>query len=330
MEIVSEPDLRSPAEASAYLRALRAVLTYLGACDGNMEEGSLRCDANVSIRRRGATELGTRTEIKNMNSFRNVEHAIDFEIRRQIGVVQSGGRIVQETRLWDAERAVTAPMRSKEEAHDYRYFPEPDLLPLRADPALLDALRADLPELPAARRERFVRDYGIPPYDAEVLTARRDLAEYFEGAVAAHRNAKAISNWVMGDILRLVRERRLDDALVITDWPVAPRSLAKLVALIDDGTISGKIAKTVFEAMVASGKEPADIVAAQGLTQVTDSGAIGQAIDGVLAQHADKVAEYRSGKDKLFGFFVGQVMKATGGKANPQAVNEILRAKLAG
>jgi len=330
MEIVSEPDLRSPSEASAYLRALRAVLTYLGACDGNMEEGSMRCDANVSIRRRGATELGTRTEIKNMNSFRSVERAIDFEIRRQIDVVASGGRIVQETRLWDADRGLTAPMRSKEEAHDYRYFPEPDLLPLRVERELLDALREDLPELPVARRERFVRDYGIPPYDAEVLTARRDVADYFEAAVAAHANAKSISNWVMGDILRLVRERRLDDALVITEWPVAPQALAKLVALIDDGTISGKIAKTVFEEMVASGREPADIVAAKGLTQVTDTGAIAQAIDGVLAQHGEKVAEFRAGKDKLFGFFVGQVMKATGGKANPQAVNEILRAKLAG
>ncbi len=330
MEIVSEPDIRSPAEASAYLRALRAILTYLGACDGNMEEGSLRCDANVSIRPRGSTELGTRTEIKNMNSFRNVERAIDFEIRRQIDVLETGGRIVQETRLWDAERGVTSPMRSKEEAHDYRYFPEPDLPPLRVDRAWLEGLRADLPELPTARRDRFVRDYGIPAYDAEVLTARRDLADYFEQAVAAHANAKAISNWVMGDILRLVRERRLDDALVITDWPVAPEALAKLIALIDDGTISGKIAKTVFEDMVACGSDPAEIVTAKGLTQVTDSSAITAAVEGVLAQHADKVAEYRGGKEKLFGFFVGQVMKATGGKANPQAVNEILRAKLAG
>jgi aspartyl-tRNA(Asn)/glutamyl-tRNA(Gln) amidotransferase subunit B len=330
MEIVSEPDIASPAEASAYLRALRAVLQYLGVCDGNMEEGSFRCDANVSVRRRGTTTLGTRAEIKNMNSFRSVERAIDFEIRRQIELIVSGGQVVQETRLWDADRGVTASMRSKEHAHDYRYFPEPDLLPLAVDRSRVDELRASLPELPVPRRERFVRDYGLPEYDAEVLTARRDLADYFEAAVARHANAKAISNWVMGDILRLVRERRLDDALVIADWPVRPESLARLVALIDDGTISGKIAKTVFEDMVASGEDPAAIVARKGLVQVTDTGAISAAVDAVLAQNADKVAEYRAGKDKLLGFFVGQVMKATGGKANPQAVNEILRGKLAG
>ncbi|MEW6270600.1 MAG: Asp-tRNA(Asn)/Glu-tRNA(Gln) amidotransferase subunit GatB [Thermodesulfobacteriota bacterium] len=330
MEIVSEPDIASPAEASAYLRALRAILQYLGVCDGNMEEGSFRCDANVSVRRRGATALGTRAEIKNMNSFRNVERAIDFEIRRQIEVVESGGTVVQETRLWDADRGLTASMRSKEEAHDYRYFPEPDLLPLRVDRSWIEDLRASLPELPAARRERFVHDYGLPEYDAEVLTARRDVADYFEAAVARHANAKAISNWVMGDILRLVRERKLDDALVIESWPVAPESLAKLIALIDDGTISGKIAKSVFEEMVASGADPAEVVARKGLQQVTDTGAIAAAVDVVLAQNADKVAEYRAGKDKLLGFFVGQVMKATAGKANPQAVNEILRARLAG
>jgi aspartyl-tRNA(Asn)/glutamyl-tRNA(Gln) amidotransferase subunit B len=330
MEIVSEPDIASPAEASAYLRALRAVLQYLGVCDGNMEEGSFRCDANVSVRRRGTTTLGTRAEIKNMNSFRSVERAIDFEIRRQIELIVSGGQVVQETRLWDADRGVTASMRSKEHAHDYRYFPEPDLLPLAVERSRVDELRASLPELPVPRRERFVRDYGLPEYDAEVLTARRDLADYFEAAVARHANAKAISNWVMGDILRLVRERRLDDALVIADWPVRPESLARLVALIDDGTISGKIAKTVFEDMVASGEDPAAIVARKGLVQVTDTGAISAAVDAVLAQNADKVAEYRAGKDKLLGFFVGQVMKATGGKANPQAVNEILRGKLAG
>jgi aspartyl-tRNA(Asn)/glutamyl-tRNA(Gln) amidotransferase subunit B len=329
MEIVSEPEIASFAEASAYLRALRATLQFLGVCDGNMEEGSLRCDANVSVRRRGTTELGTRTEIKNLNSFRNVERAIDFEIRRQIGVVESGERVVQETRLWDADRGVTAPMRSKEHAHDYRYFPEPDLLPLVVERARLDELRRDLPELPRARRDRFVRDHGLPAYDAEVLTARRDLADYFEAAVAAHANPKAISNWVMGDILRLVRERKLDDALVIDDWPVSAGSLGKLVSLIDDGTISGKIAKTVFEDMVTTGDEPADIIARRGLVQVTDTGAITAAVQQVLAQNPDKVAEFKGGKDKLLGFFVGQVMKATGGKANPQAVNEILRARLA-
>lgn len=330
MEIVSEPEIGSPAEASAYLRALRTILQFLGVCDGNMEEGSMRCDANVSVRKRGTTTLGTRAEIKNINSFRNVEHAIDFEIRRQIELVESGGTVVQETRLWDADRGVTASMRSKEHAHDYRYFPDPDLLPLVVDRAWLEELRRGLPEMPRQRCARFVAEYGIPLYDAEVLTARRDLAEYFEAAVAAHRNPKAISNWVMGDILRLVRERKLDDALRIEAWPVHAESLARLVALIDDGTISGKIAKTVFEEMVASGAEPADVVASKGLTQVTDTGAIAAAVDEVLARNADKVAEYRSGKDKLLGFFVGQVMKSTGGKANPQAVNDILRAKLTG
>jgi len=330
MEIVSEPEIASYAEASAYLRALRAILQFLEVCDGNMEEGSLRCDANVSVRRRGTSELGTRTEIKNINSFRNVERAIEFEIRRQIEVIESGGKIVQETRLFDADRGVTAPMRSKEHAHDYRYFPEPDLLPLVVDRGWIDELRRGLPELPRQRCERFAGAYGLPVYDAEVLTARRDLADYFEAAVAVHRNPKAVSNWVMGDILRLVRERKLDDAPTITAWPVRAESLGKLVALIDDGTISGKIAKTVFEEMVASGAEPAEIVAQKGLVQVTDTGAIAAAVQEVLAQNPDKVAEFKGGKDKLLGFFVGQVMKATGGKANPQAVNDILRAKLAG
>jgi aspartyl-tRNA(Asn)/glutamyl-tRNA(Gln) amidotransferase subunit B len=330
MEIVSEPEIGSPVEASAYLRALRAVLQFLAVCDGNMEEGSMRCDANVSVRKRGTNKLGTRAEIKNINSFRNVERAIDYEIHRQIELVESGGQVVQETRLWDADRGVTASMRSKEHAHDYRYFPEPDLLPLVVDRAWIDELRRGLPELPRQRCERFVAEYQLPVYDAEVLTARRDLAEYFEAAVAKHKNPKAISNWVMGDILRLVRERKLDDALVIEDWPVKPESLAALIALIDDDTISGKIAKTVFEEMVASGDEAAAIVERKGLKQVTDTTAIAAAIDDVLAKHPDKVAEFRGGKDKLLGFFVGQIMKATGGKANPQAVNEILLGKLAG
>jgi len=295
-----------------------------------MEEGSMRCDANVSVRRRGTQKFGTRTEIKNMNSFRNVERAIDYEIRRQIDVIEAGGTIVQETRLWDADRGLTASMRSKEHAHDYRYFPEPDLPPLVVDRAWVEELRRGLPELPRRRCERFVAEYQLPQYDAEVLTARRDLADYFEAAVALHRNAKAISNWVMGDILRLVRERRLDDALVITEWPVRAESLAAMIALIDDETISGKIAKTVFEEMIATGDEPAAIVRRKGLEQVTDTNAIAAAIDDVLASHPDKVAEFRAGKDKLLGFFVGQIMKATGGKANPQSVNEILRGRLAG
>jgi len=330
LEIVSEPDIRSPEEASAYLRALRAILQYLEVCDGNMEEGSFRCDANVSIRPVGATELGTKVEIKNMNSFRNVERAIAYEIERQAETLDAGGRLVQETRLWDPDREVTRSMRSKESAHDYRYFPEPDLLPLEVGPEWIAEVRAALPELPAERGERFVREHGLPAYDAEVLTARKDVADYFEEALRAHGNAKSISNWVMGEILRLIRERRLDDALVIRDWPVAPAALAALVKLIDDGTISGKIAKTVFEEMLASGAAPEAIVREKGLTQVSDDGPILAAIDQVLAANPDKVAEYRGGKDKLMGFFVGQVMKGTGGKANPGKVNELLKARLSG
>jgi len=330
LEIVSEPDIRSAAEACAYLRKLRTMLQYLEVCDGNMEEGSFRCDANISVRPRGQAAFGTRAEVKNMNSFRAVERAIEHEIARQIDLVSHGERVVQETRLWDPDREETRPMRSKESAHDYRYFPDPDLLPLVVAREWVDALRAALPELPDARRARFVSAYGLPTYDAEVLTARKDVADYFEAAVRAHANAKTISNWVMGDVLRLVRERKLDDALVIRDWPLPPAALAGMVRLIDDDTISGKIAKTVFEQMVATGKPAEAIVAEQGLSQMTDSGAIDAAIAAVLAANAAKVAEYRAGKDKLFGFFVGQVMKATEGKANPAKVNEILKQRLAG
>jgi len=330
LEIVSEPDIRSPAEAGAYLRKLRAILQYLEVCDGNMEEGSFRCDANVSLRPAGTTGLGTKAEVKNMNSFRAVERALEFEIARQADVLQRGERVAQETRLWDADREVTRSMRSKESAHDYRYFPEPDLLPLVVPDAWVDELRATLPELPDARRERFVRTYGLPEYDAEVLTARKDVADYFEAAVRTHPNPKALSNWVMGDLLRVIRERHLDAALVIHDWPVPPEHLAELVRLIDDATISGKIAKTVFERMIASGMAPERIVADEGLGQVTDSDAIDAAVAAVLDANPDKVAEYRGGKDKLFGFFVGQVMKATQGKANPQKVNERLKQRLAG
>ena len=330
LEIVSEPDIRSPAEAGAYLRKLRAILQYLEVCDGNMEEGSFRCDANVSLRPAGTTGLGTKAEVKNMNSFRAVERALEFEIARQADVLQRGERVAQETRLWDADREVTRSMRSKESAHDYRYFPEPDHLPLVVPDAWVAELRATLPELPDARRERFVRTYGLPEYDAEVLTARKDVADYFEAAVRTHPNPKALSNWVMGDLLRVIRERHLDAALVIHDWPVPPEHLAGLVRLIDDDTISGKIAKTVFERMIASGMAPERIVADEGLGQVTDSDAIDAAVAAVLDANPDKVAEYRGGKDKLFGFFVGQVMKATQGKANPQKVNERLKQRLGG
>jgi aspartyl-tRNA(Asn)/glutamyl-tRNA(Gln) amidotransferase subunit B len=328
LEIVSEPDIRSPAEAGAYLRKLRAILQYLEVCDGNMEEGSFRCDANVSVRPRGTATLGTKAEVKNMNSFRAVERALEYEIARQIDLVQHGDRVVQETRLWDAEREVTRSMRSKESAHDYRYFPDPDLLPLEVPASWIAAIRETLPELPDARRERFVRQYAVPPYDAEVLTARQDVADYFEAAVAAHPNAKAISNWVMGDLLRVIRDRKLDAALRIREWPVSAAHLGELVRLIDDATISGKIAKSVFEQMLTTGAPPARIVAEQGLSQVTDLGAIDAAIAAVLDAHRDKVEEYRAGKDKLFGFFVGQVMKATQGKANPQKLNELLRERL--
>jgi aspartyl-tRNA(Asn)/glutamyl-tRNA(Gln) amidotransferase subunit B len=328
LEIVSEPDIRSPAEAAAYLRALRSILQYLEVCDGNMEEGSFRCDANISVRPAGTSTFGTRAEVKNMNSFRAVERALEHEIARQIEVVSGGGQVVQETRLWDAERERTRSMRSKEFAHDYRYFPEPDLPSLVVGEDWVDYVRRRLPELPAARRARFERELGLPAYDAEVLTARRDVADYYEAALARHRSPKAISNWVMESVLRIVREQKLDERLRITAWPVAPENLAGLVALIDEGTISGKIAKTVFEEMVASGKPPAAIVAERGLVQVTDRGAIDAAVERVLAAHPDKVADYRGGKDKLFGFFVGQVMKATEGKANPKQVNELLQKRL--
>jgi len=330
LEIVSEPDMRSAQEAGAYLRKLRALLQYIEICDGNMEEGSFRCDANVSVRPRGTEKLGTKVEIKNMNSFRNVERAIEHEIKRQVDVLRSGGSLVQETRLWDPDREVTRTMRSKESAHDYRYFPEPDLLPLLVDEAWIESVRQSLPELPAARRQRFVDVLGLPDYDAEVLTARKDVADYFESALAVHANAKSISNWVMGDVLRIVREGKLDEALVIDNWPVAPAELAGLVQLIDDGTISGKIAKQVFEDMVGTGKTARDIVAEKGLVQITDDGPILAAIEQVMAANASKVDELRAGKDKLFGFFVGQVMKATQGKANPQRLNELLREKLSG
>ena len=328
LEIVSEPDIRTPAEAGAYLRKLRQILQYLEVCDGNMEEGSFRCDANVSVRPRGTEALGTKAEVKNMNSFRAVEKAIEHEIARQIDIVRHGERVVQETRLWDPDREETRSMRSKESAHDYRYFPDPDLLPLEVSREWVETVRAAMPELPDARRARFVAEHGLPPYDAEVLTARKDIADYFETAVRVHANPKALSNWVMGDVLRIVRERKLDEALVIRDWPVSPAHLAAMVQLIDDDTISGKIAKTVFEQMVATGLAPDAIVADQGLSQVSDSGAIDAAIAAVLDANADKVAEYRAGKDKLFGFFVGQVMKATQGKANPGKVNELLKQPL--
>ncbi|MEE8311841.1 MAG: Asp-tRNA(Asn)/Glu-tRNA(Gln) amidotransferase subunit GatB [Candidatus Binatia bacterium] len=330
LEAVSEPDIRAATEASAYLRKMRSIVRYLDICDGNMNEGSMRCDANVSLRKRGTEAYGTRTETKNLNSFRAVEKAINYEIERQARVLNEGGTIDQETRLWDPDRGVTRTMRSKEEAHDYRYFPEPDLLPLEIDAAWIEKVRGELPELPDGRRERFVTSYELPEYDAEVLTASKELSEYFEAAVAAHESPKAISNWVMGDIMRVANERAVESEPDFSNLPVSPQNLAGMIALIDDGTISGKIAKTVFDKMVETGDDARTIVEREGLVQVTDEGAIGSMIDDILAANPDKVEEFRGGKDKLRGFFVGQVMKASGGKANPQAVNKLLSEKLQG
>jgi aspartyl-tRNA(Asn)/glutamyl-tRNA(Gln) amidotransferase subunit B len=324
MEIVSEPDIRSPQEAAEYMRKLRAILRYLGVCDGNMEQGSLRCDANISIRPVGQKELGTRTELKNINSFRYVEKALEYEIRRQVSVVEDGGRIIQETRLWDAAAGTTHSMRSKEEAHDYRYFPEPDLTPLVVDAAWIGRIRAELPELPDAKRQRFTAAYGLPEYDAEILTAERSLADWFEAAVRAGGQAKAVSNWMMGDLLRLLN----DDAKGIEDSPLQPGQLAGMLVLIDNGTISGKIAKTVFEEMYRTGRDAGVIVKEKGLVQISDTGAIEKAVDDILAAHPGEVERFRGGDEKLIGFFVGQVMKAMKGKANPKVLNDLLKKKL--
>jgi aspartyl-tRNA(Asn)/glutamyl-tRNA(Gln) amidotransferase subunit B len=324
MEIVSEPDMRSGEEAGAYLKKLRSILRYLETCDGNMEEGSMRCDVNVSVRRPG-DPLGTRCEIKNVNSIRFVMQAIDYESRRQVEIIEEGGTIKQETRLFDSGRGVTRSMRSKEEAHDYRYFPDPDLLPLVLDQHFVDTLAAELPELPDPKKARFIAEYQLSPYDAGVLVAEKTVAAYFE-AVARGRDAKLAANWVTGDLFGVLNKRGLG----IEASPVSAAALGEMIDLIADKTISGKIAKDVFAEMVETGASAAAIVEAKGLRQVTDSGAIEAAIDAVLADQPGKVAEYRSGKDKLFGFFVGQVMKATGGKANPGLLNDLLRHRLAG
>lgn len=321
MEIVSAPDLRSPEEARAYLQKLKTVLEYLDVCDGNMEEGSLRCDANVSLRPAGTDVLGTRTEIKNLNSFRNVQQAIAYEMERQRDVLDNGGSVVQETRLFDAGRGVTLPMRSKEEAHDYRYFPEPDLVPLQIDPDWVDNVRQSIPELPDARRQRFISQYGLPAYDAEVLVASRAMADYFETAAASFPEAKIVSNWVMGDFLRELNHAGHHPS----EAPATPSHLAELLRLIDEGTISGKIAKTVFEDVYRTGKRPGDIVAEQGLVQMSDTDALQEIIGQVVADHPEQAAAYRAGKEKLLGFFVGQTMKATQGKANPAMVNTLLK-----
>jgi aspartyl-tRNA(Asn)/glutamyl-tRNA(Gln) amidotransferase subunit B len=322
MEIVSEPDLRSPEEAGAYLRKLRQIVRYLGTCDGNMEEGSMRADVNVSVRKPGE-DYRTRCEIKNVNSVRFVMHAVEAEAQRQIAVWESGGTVVQETRLYDPARGETRSMRSKEDAHDYRYFPEPDLLPLVLDEAWVAALKAQLPELPDEKRRRFCEQYGIPFYDAGVLVAEQAIADFYE-TVAKGRDARLAANWVSGDFFAAMNRI----GTTIENPPVSAAALGELLDLIGDKTINGRIAKDVFEAMVETGKMPGAIVEERGLRQVTDTGAIEAAVDAVLAANPDKVAEYKAGKEKLFGFFVGQVMKATGGKGNPALVNEVIRQRL--
>lgn len=322
MEIVSEPDLRSPEEAGAYLRKLRAILRALGTCDGNMEEGSLRADVNVSVRKPGE-DFRTRCEVKNVNSIRFVMQAVEAEARRQVQVWEGGGEVEQETRLFDSSRGQTRSMRSKEDAHDYRYFPDPDLLPLVLDEAWVEGLRAGLPELPDAKRARFMRDYGLPSYDSGVLVAETETAAYFE-ELAAGRDAKLAANWMLGDLFAALNRTGRS----IADSPVSAASLGRLLDMLSDQTINGRIAKDVLEAMVETGEDPAAIVDARGLRQVVDTGAIDAAVDGVLAANADKLAEYRAGKEKLFGFFVGQVMKAMQGKGNPALVNEALRRRL--
>jgi aspartyl-tRNA(Asn)/glutamyl-tRNA(Gln) amidotransferase subunit B len=322
MEIVSEPDLRGPEEAGAYLRKLRTILRYLGTCDGNMDEGSMRADVNVSVRKHGEP-FRTRCEVKNVNSIRFVMQAIEAEARRQVEVWESGGAVDQETRLFDPGRGATRSMRSKEDAHDYRYFPDPDLLPLVLDEGWIAELKVGLPELPDAKRRRFVSAYGLPTYDAGVLVAEQATADFYE-TVAKGRDAKLAANWVMGDLFAALNRTGRS----ILDSPVSAASLGRLLDLMADGTINGRIAKEVFEAMVDTGQEPGAIVEAKGLRQVTDTGAIDAAVETVLAANADKVAEYKAGKDRLFGFFVGQVMKAMKGKGNPALVNEALGRRL--
>lgn len=324
MEIVSEPDIKSPEEAVQYMKKLRAMLRYLGVCDGNMEHGSLRCDANVSVRPVGQGEFGIRTELKNINSFRFVERALQYEINRQIKVLADGGKIIQETRLWDPSAGVTQPMRTKEESHDYRYFPEPDLAPIVVNKEWIEKIKATLPELPDAKRERFISQYGLPAYDAEILTSERFIADWYEDAVRAGGQPKAVSNWMMVELMRLLNE----EGKSIEECLLKPEQLAGMLKLIDNGIISGKIAKIVFEEMYRGGKNADIIVKERGLVQITDVSGIEHVIDEVFLTNAKELERYEAGEEKLAGFFVGQVMKATKGKANPQIVNELLKKKL--
>ncbi len=325
MEIVSEPDIRSPKEAAEYMKKLRTILRYLGVCDGNMEQGSLRCDANVSIRPVGQKEYGTRAEVKNINSFKFVEKALEYEIKRQIKVVEEGGRVIQETRLWDSNKGITESMRGKEEAHDYRYFPEPDLVPIAADKEWIDEIRSTLPELPDAKRERFISGYGIPEYDADLLTEEKVRAEWFEDAVKAGGKPKIVANWIITNIFKRLKEEDKE----INETLLKPKHLVSLLSLIDAGSTSSTMAKTIIlDEIFKSGKMPEDIVKEKGLVQISDAGEIEKAIDEILAKSQKEVERYKSGDEKLIGFFVGQIMKATKGKANPQMVNELLKKKL--
>ncbi len=324
IEIVSEPEMRSSDEAQAYLRAMRDILVYLEICSGNMEEGSFRCDANVSVRPVGAEKLGTKAELKNMNSFKFVKEAIDYEIQRQIDVVEGGGKVVQETRLFDASKGVTASMRSKEEAHDYRYFPEPDLLPLMVENELVEKLRGALPELPRRKRERFISEYGIPSYDAGVLTSSKGLADYYESVVKATNEPKVSSNWVMGEVLRLLKE----DSRDVKDCPVTPQSLAGLIKSVKDGIVSGTGAKEVFEEMYRTGRSASEIIKLKGLVQISNEDELSKVIDEIIKANPENLERYKAGKTQLMGFFVGEAMKATKGKANPQVINKLLKEKL--
>jgi aspartyl-tRNA(Asn)/glutamyl-tRNA(Gln) amidotransferase subunit B len=326
VEIVSGPDIRSPEEAGDYLRKLRAILQYLEICTGDMEKGTFRCDANVSVRPKGQKEFGTRTELKNMNSFRHVEKALEYEIKRQSAVLEGGEEVVQETRLWDVDQGITISMRGKEEAHDYRYFPDPDLVPLKIEEDWIEKIRKNLPELPDQKKERFIRQYQIPEYDAEILTSTRAMANYFEECVRFFREPKIVSNWMMGDLLRELKrdEREIDQC------PVTPKHLSEMLFMMEEGTISGKIAKDVFEEMYRTGEHPEKIVRDKGLVQILDGGEIEKAIEKAMEANPKQVEDYRKGKEKIFGFFVGEVMKQTQGKANPKLVNELLKKKLKG
>ncbi len=324
MEIVSEPDMRTPEEAYLYLTKLKQILTYLNICDGNMEEGSLRCDANVSIRLKGETKLGTRAEVKNMNSFRNVENAITSEIDRQIDIIEDGGKVIQQTLLWNADQNKIVPMRSKEEAHDYRYFPDPDLMPVVVEETWRNEIASKMPELPEKRKQRFVSQYSLPKYDAEVLTSSRELADYYENILTITDDYKSASNWVMTDVLKVLNDEKIN----VANFPISSENLGKLIKLINDKVISGKIAKDIFPELLKSNKDPNEIVKEKNLVQISDTGAIESAVDKILSANQAQIQEYLSGKEKVLGFFVGQIMKETKGKANPQIVNDILKSKL--